>query len=268
LNPATQIRTLHPVSLIIAVLLMSACERSTSLVSEGHPEPKEQLVFPEITDTFNIESRLKTMDDFSLSNYRPIYIGKDTTNVEVDYHIQTYYPSDENMNLLHIDESPHRHLKKLYRDRYQDYFEVYTSRDYPQWDSAEFQLFIDTTQVVKNMGKSRRSYEDYAFDAYPILIKNTSSSPIIIGYGSHIPLILEVKHPQGEWIPLEFMYLYPCGNDLPHIVLPQNHIVMSSLPKTEGDEETQFRLNLGQVYSNTIMGNISLKDSLPKTRRL
>jgi hypothetical protein len=255
---------MNHMNFIISVFLMTACERSDSIVSEDDVLLKEEFIFPEIKDTFNLNSQFKTIDDFGSSNYRPIYIGKDTTHLEVDYQIQTYYPSEENINLLLVEETPNRHLKKLYRDRYQDYFEVYTSRDYPQWDSAEFQLIIDTTQFVKNIGRSPQSYQDYIFHGYPVLIKNTSQTPIIIGYGSHIPLILEVNNHQGEWVPLESMYYYPCGNDLPFIVLPENHIIMSSLPKTVGDDETQFRLKLGQVYSNTIIGKFSLNDPFTK----
>lgn len=245
----------------ILVCFVAACdqpvERTKSVVQD-----KEEINFPTIQDTFNLQGKTKSIDLFLLSNYHPIYIGKDTNVVTVDYQIQQFYPTPPSVEIIGEELIATESENKIkYRKLYETYFEEYPASKYTYWDSARVEIIIDTTQKVKSLGRTKRDRIEHIFEAYPVLIRNSSETNVSIGYGSHIPLILEFLH-NDNWIHLEYMYFYPCGSGMNSIILPKDEIIISSLPLMEGDKTQYFRLKLGNSYSNIIQGRLSLNDSL------
>lgn len=253
------ITTITNLSFFIIVLIMVSlsCESSNAIEHGNLQDEKTIYSFPVVIDTFQFDLMYKEIEDFIKSNYRPIYIGTDSDSLFVDYNIQNYYLSPPTVRELGVEASESSELSEKYWDKYQIYYHEFPYKQYAYWDSADIEIFIDTSQLVANLGYKKNYLEEKQYYAYPIFIKNKDTSSLVIGYGSHIPMVVEVKTEENQWFPLESQYLYRCGTGLPRIVLPKENIIISSIPITVGDKSVKFRLKLGNSYSNIINGRLN-----------
>ena len=252
---------------LLSFLLLLATLQACS--SENEPEEnlpelsavKEVLNFPEIIDMFQFSTELKPIENFNKSNYRPLFIGRDTSTIAVDYLIQKYAKEPSTIVEVGVDPSKESELIEEYWDNYNQYLLYFPDTlTYKEWYDGSIEIVIDTTQEVSNLVDFKPEGEGYIYAAYPLLLRNIDTCTIVVGYGSHIPMVLEVKTENNEWIPIEERYLYFSGTGLNRLALPQNHVMLSSLPITQGDEKVEMRLRLGNNYSNIIIGKLSLKD--------
>jgi hypothetical protein len=212
---------------------------------------------PIVRDTIQLDGEFKMIEDFLNSNYRPLYIGDDTSIIYVDYKIQEFYTAPPNVR-SEGDKIEQFDVWKKYWDKYKDFYSEFLDDDYNDWDSAEIELIIDTSQRVSNKVNINANIDVENYIAYPVFIRNMDTGSVVIGYGTHIPLILEAKNKQQEWTPLEHQFLYRCVTGLPNLILPSKNIIISSLPITTGDEKVKLRLKLGNNYSNVINGSLDL----------
>ena len=244
---------------MLILITIFSCENKQSktdlIISEN-----EENIFPRIKDTFTMNGTYKLINNFSVSSYKPIYIGKNAPSIQVDYLIQQYYREPASIWPAGVSPSADDSLHVKYWNKYKSYFSLQYWDEFTSYDSANIKIIIDTTQIVKSIEKRNWNTDTFIYLSYPVFIQNQSNSKSILGYGAHLPMILEVKDNQDKWVSLEEKYLYPCGNGLPTILLPKNEIIISSLPITRGAKKTKMRLKFGKHYSNEIMGFITLKN--------
>jgi hypothetical protein len=195
------------------------------------------------------------------ANYRPLYLGIKRDTLVVNYDLSNYYSPPNIVELILVDstistigEVDKKQIRQNH-DNYSNYFQDLAFGKKPlYWNDSNIKITIDTTQKTRNIGREKYGYTDFIHQAYPVILENTSDSTIIIGYGSQIPLILEVKDKNGDWKATEHMFTYMCGNGLPSILLPKGEIVLTSVPIIEGGEKKEFRLRIGENYSEEFLG--------------
>lgn len=115
-------------------------------------------------------------------------------------------------------------------------------RNYLPIDTAKIDIKIDTTIKFNN--------------SYPVFLRNTEPDTIFIGYGRHVPLIMEAKDSTGKWNPIEERTVYSCGNGVNSIFLPPTYMAITLAPIFKGSFRTDLRLTLGKNHSNIFRGNI------------
>ena len=91
-----------------------------------------------------------------------------------------------------------------------------------------------------------------------------------VGYGQHIPLILEAQDSLGEWQAIQKLYTYWCGTGLTSFCLLPGELVITSCKLYEGDYQTKMRLAFGfkkTNYSNEFIGRMNYKQfEIPQNR--
>jgi hypothetical protein len=200
-----------------------------------------------LIDTFQNKLTLDTATTISTANFYPMYIGARKDSI-----LLNYWSGD-------ID----------YKSRgYNDFRRI---------DSSGLTVYVDTTQITGSVNtfvyiptsttpnesqKERLSRGVFrgVNKSYPIIIRNTINDTFNIGYGNHIPLIIEAKDSSGVWKPIQKPYIYECGVKLPYFYLPPNKILLSTCKLFEGNYKTKLRVVLGFgqiVASNEFDGYIN-----------
>jgi hypothetical protein len=217
--------------------------------------------FPFLIDTFNLEITYKILQEASVANYRPLYIGVKNDTLDVNYNLSKYYAPPPDIEVIEIDLTtpPKSEIEKKQtrqnHDKISEYFKDFSfEKKCPDWYDSKIKITIGTTQKIRNVGSKKYEDTDFIYEAYPVILENTSDSTIIIGYGSQIPLILELKDESGEWKATETMFTYMCGNGLPSILLPKGEIVLTSVPVMKVEKDILFRLKIGKNYSEVFGG--------------
>jgi len=92
---------------------------------------------------------------------------------------------------------------------------------------------------------------------YPVMLTNLDIDTISIGYGNHIPLIMEATDSFGNWKPIQEISIYLCGNGVGTINLPPSECVLTLAPNYQGNYKTELRLTLGDSHSKSFIGLIN-----------
>ncbi len=188
---------------------------------------------PVIQDTFKTDRIERATVWLQNGNYNPLYIGPRQDSIYVSYrpNLKKYFVYDE------------------YR------------RNYGRPDSSGIILRIDTTKIISDHSMI---WEDdggilstKSFKAFPVFVVNTTKDTLNIGYGDHLPIIMEAMDDKGKWRPIEERYMYMCGTGLNGIILPPNEIVVTSVPINKGEIKTKLRLRYNNILSEEFYGMIN-----------
>lgn len=239
-------------------------ENAKEVVKENVIEDSAMNIsFPVLIDTFHFDASYRILDEKNFSNYRPLYFGKKSDTLYVDYNLTRLFSSFNEMDSVFVDSITYEIIFRTLeapsntQKNYSEYFKhlnFHYDSIPPTWKEAKIKITIDTSQLIRNIGSTKYEIKEFVYNAYPVILENLSDTEILIGYGSQIPLILEVKDKNGEWKAVEFQYSYPCGNGLPSISLPKNEIVLTSIAVVEFDVKTELRLRIGGNYSEVFWG--------------
>jgi hypothetical protein len=225
-------------------------------------EQGQEIKMPFLLDTLNFKTTIKTKEKFGTAGYFPLYFGQLKDTIVPNYRIRPYPPPPPPLTIVGDSvikpTDKYEQYPKPDHEIYEDYFPVYASDDCVRWDSTTIEVKVDTNQTICNI--DFRTFQDstFAFKAYPVFLSNQTNKTIVIGYGTHIALIMEAKDDQGKWRPMERNYTYFCGTGLPDIVLPSKESVVTSATIYKGDFETDIRLKIGDNYSQVFRGKINL----------
>jgi hypothetical protein len=188
---------------------------------------------PIIQDTFKTDRIERITVWLKSGNYNPLYIGQQKDSIYVSY--------KPNLNKYFV---------------YEGY-----KRSYNRPDSSGITLFVDTTKVVSDYSMI---WEDdgsmlstKSFKAFPVIVVNTTKDTLSIGYGDHLPIVMEAMNNKGNWRPIEEPYMYMCGTGLNEIILPPNEIVVTSAPVNKGKFKTKLRLRYNNIVSEEFYGTIN-----------
>ncbi|MES2560052.1 MAG: hypothetical protein V4590_09950 [Bacteroidota bacterium] len=204
----------------------------------GGAYQKIQFQFPVIIDSFKPQN-VHTLKSIPLHHYHVLYVGSLTDSISVSY--------------------------KPYRSVYSHYEGL--RKRHRELHHGDIQLFVDTTNelygygFVKslNVGKKSEGFslEETYFRALPVFVFNNCADTLLVGYGDALNFILEVKNQKGKWQALNLWEGTMTGTQA--ILLPSNHVTLTSVPIFKGSFKTVFRLrfdNLGLIVSNEYAGSI------------
>jgi hypothetical protein len=126
------------------------------------------------------------------------------------------------------------------KDKFDDYYiDWMDGRYFKRSDSANLLIKFDTNQIINNNGRK----------AFPVIIQNKSVDTIYIEHRNQIPIITEAKTKDGEWKPIEELYIYMCGVGLHSIISPLNEVVITSELIYSGNFKTKLKIKMGNNYS-------------------
>lgn len=263
-------------ALVSYFLLIYGCANHSSSESHQTIQVEDSTHFPIIIDTYGFlhtKSSNSSYNWMKTASYHPLYFGLLDDSIEVNYYVSPFFEPPTN---IYSQEPVNLDLVNQYYDSmsstmlYSSYFTRHELEflGLETYDSVELQILIDTTQTIVNLFTNKESIQFYdstiIFPAFPVLILNNSPEPIAVGYGRHIPLIMEAKNSQGEWKPIEGKYYYQCGMGLPLILLPSQEVILTSAPIFSGPFETDLRLKLGNSYSQTFQVSINQNQFISK----
>jgi hypothetical protein len=205
--------------------------------------------FPVVLDSLGIERFLYSFDDenptsLSTSNYNFYFIGevKDTVYISPFINFSPPppppFPSGSkttNTKIITEHENP---FKKYYIE----WDEV---RNYKNWKQAKIDIQVNTAIIISN--------------SFPIMLTNSETDTIFIGYGSQVPLIMEATDSLGNWKPIQKRFIYMCGNGVGSIILPPNQSVITLAPIFKGNYKTKLRIALGDNHSKPFIGFIAYR---------
>jgi hypothetical protein len=211
-------RNLSPI-LLLAVLLIACSEQ----IVKQDIETEFSFVMPAIIDTTKTEQVKRSGTWLDAGDYSPLYIGK-------------------KQDSIFIQKKFYAIVNKMF-DNYSVYDEA--REKYKRPDSTGIQLIIDTSKIILNQ-------------SYAVAVVNTTRDTLNIGYGTHLPIILEALDKQGAWKPVEEPFVYFCGTGLGTLFLPPGEIVITSAPVFTGEYNTKLRLRYDRIVSQTYTGSINL----------
>lgn len=212
--------------LLFILLIVSSCKKNEFQTYYS------TFQVPEVKDTFNF----KVLDvipispnyDSTLHGYSffPNYFGKEN---------EIFYPCFNSNFLFH-------HLRELKPKNDFSYFEKhfvlnYQKKNFQYPGNGQLSILIDTSKKINNI--------------FPVYIYNPCFSKFIIGFDYYLYLIIEVKQKNNVWIELNHFPKNCCGEG-EMMILPPKEICLTYLPELKkGTFKTQFRLRLGDAYSES-----------------
>lgn len=220
------------IAIFLVVLFYSCNHEQKTNPRNGFPV----IRFPVILDTAGKAHTEIIGKSLRIGDYKPLYIGKLKDTIAIIY--------------------PRNYLEKYY---------VYDNvkKNYPYPDSFGIKIMINTSTFISDDSYSfldhSITYGKQTYKAFPVLIYNTRSDTINIGYGDHLPLITEALDPEGNWRAIEDHFMYDCGVGLNSIVLPPDEILLTATPIYKGVFKTKLRLRYNKVLSEEFDGAINLK---------
>jgi hypothetical protein len=191
-----------------------------------------------VIDTSQNDPAYLQVTEMQTGNYNPFYIGlyKDT-----------------------VFKSPHEEIPKYFAYPILESPGMNEGRFYKWPDSAAIALFVDTTRTLSH--SLPLDEDDRSFKSYPVTIVNDHDDTINIGYGDHIPVIMEALDTNGQWKPIEEQFVYMCGTGLNRIILPPGNIVVTYAFVYKGNYRTKLRLRYvtgkPEAVSNEFYGSIN-----------
>ena len=207
--------------------------------------------FPVVLDSLGIDKFMYSFDDknptwLSTSNYNFYFIGKvkDTLYLSpfINFSPPPPPPPLPSRKKTTIKSEMIVEYENLFKKYYVEWDE---ERNYRNWTQAKIDIQVDTATKISN--------------SFPILLTNLDTDTIFIGYGRHIPLIMEATDSLGNWKPIQERFIYMCGNGVGSIILPPNECVLTLAPIFKGSYKTKLRLTLGDIHSKPFIGFINYR---------
>ena len=205
--------------------------------------------FPIVLDTVGIGDFLNSRGEedpslFAVANYKVYFIGKIKDSVYLSSCIFCPPPpprpfssdikaSDETK--ISAPENPFnkysigQHKKTTYKDKLE----------------SKIDIQFDTTVKISSL--------------FPVMVTNRETDTILIGYGRHVPLIMEAMDSLGNWQPIQESFKYICGHGLGAIILPPNESILTLAPTFKGNYKKKLRLTLGENHSKPFIGFIDYR---------
>lgn len=219
--------------IILAILIsLSSCDSNKNKVTK--PEKKViDFKIPVVSDTSKSIIIARNTIWLQDGNFCPYYLGpwKDSINVPYKQNLKKFFVYDG------------------------------ARMRYHEPDSVEILLVVDTTKIISdkkmNWGRKGIEYSIEAYKAYPVFIVNLTNDTLNIGYGDHLPIIMEAMDNNGRWRPIEEPYIYFCGTGLNDIILPPKEIIVTAAPIDSGEIKTKIRLRFNKILSNEFSGTIN-----------
>ncbi len=239
--------------IVVSIVLLLTALSCTTLDSQS-VEDASEFKMPFLVNKFDFDLTLEVKKEFGTARYVPHYFGPIKDTIDVGYILcPQQNPSRdylENQGEDSVEDSKSayneadRMLKRYYKMRYGRLENI------PHWDSMDIEIHVDTTQITFNMDGGE-------IEAHPVIIINKTEFDLLVGRGSYLHLIMEAKNRHGEWRPIERRhgYIY-CSTGVPDIILPAKECVITSAKKYQGDFVTDFRLRIGNHFSETYKGTM------------
>lgn len=233
----------------VLLILNSACEQIEQINDKSIQ--RHSLSQIKLIDTFDKKLELDTLLYKSQAEFHPLYIGEKLDSIFLNYNSE-----EVTSNALGWRYS---------------------------WETNpnELKIFIDTTQLIGSLHEytlpipptNFEEADDWEIEistrntqAYPIIIENISNDTLILGYGEHIPLIIEAQDSLGIWKPIQEPFLYFCGTGIEHFYIAPNQIAITSCKLFEGDYTAKMRLAFVSeiiLYSNEFYGQVKYSQFEP-----
>jgi hypothetical protein len=200
--------------------------------------------FPVVLDTLGIEEFLYSYEDenstwLSTTNYNLYFIGELKDTIYLNFSPPPPpLPSgikSTNTRDISVGEDP---FKKYY-------IEWDGEMNYKDWTQSKIDIQIDTINKISNL--------------FPVMLTNLDTDTTFIGYGSHIPLVMEAIDSTDTWKPIQEEFIYMCGVGVGSIILPPNQCVLTLAPIFNGNYKTKLRLILGDNHSKPFSGFINYR---------
>jgi hypothetical protein len=139
------------------------------------------------------------------------------------------------------------------------YITVKNKNHYSSYMYNKFDIIVDTLKQITftEYDWVKNKIVTKYYKSHSIIIYNNSDTISTVGYGLHVPIILEAIDTLGNWKPVEISFMYTCGVGLKDVVLKPKEMLCALAPIYQGDFETRLRYNLGNNYSNEFYGKIS-----------
>lgn len=229
--------------LLISSYLVTACQPQHNTPLAG---PTVSTPFPLVQDTSRGTSQPLAAEWLARTTHRVLYIGSYRDTLLVQHTLSSFPPPP-------LPDGPPQSASLAAFARYGELVAAPPHWKYGQ--VAHLQVSLDTTVHLK----AEEAVQDTVlrwFDSYPVLVRNQEKDTVVIGYGDFLPLHVEAKDWQGQWRTIEQPYAYMCGNGLPLLFLPPNHVVLTSVFIPHGSFQTLLRLRFGKTYSPSFTGSI------------
>ncbi len=229
--------------LFLLAILSGACHSENSGFSKKAQliEPFPILIDSTKSDGLDLSEAYENATWLTTSQYGIYYIGLKSDTLFLNPFIGSPVPpilEDTNQQNVIAYRTEASHFKKYYIDWLEEV-------DYPYAEESEIQIRVDSSKSIYN--------------ALPVWLTNLDVDTVLIGYGTHIPLVLEAMDSIGTWIPIQEPFVYFCGVGVNSIFLPPNESVITFAPIFKGDFKTKLRLALGAHHSDPFDGFINYR---------
>lgn len=160
---------------------------------------------------------------------------------------------------FYIDKDSFYSQSSIYGEAYKSPYRLFGKYAVDRWyrsvDSSNVSVQVDTSQLLF----SRHEVFILAplYKAYPVLLTNSATDTIQIGYGDFMYITMEARDRSGKWRPIERRFTPGCGHGIKNIILPPGEVVLTSAIIYQGNYKTRLRLKLGKNYSKEFSGSIN-----------
>ena len=233
--------------ILLTILFISSCQTDKK---QDVKEIENSKPFPVVFDTLGINNFLYYFEDenptwLSTSNYNFYFIGAVKDTVYLSPYIN-FSPPPPPPPLPSGAKTTNRAMTPERENPFKKYYiEWDEERSYKNWMQSKIDIQVDTATKISGL--------------YPVMLTNLDIDTISIGYGRHIPLIMEATDSLGNWKPIQERFIYMCGNGVGTIILPPSECVLTLAPNFQGNYKTKLRLTLGDSNSKPFIGFINYR---------
>lgn len=229
--------------ILMLCIMLIAC--TNNLASE---QTKINIVIPGTkTSDFNlIEYQNQIESEFNI-----LYFGLKKAKIHIDY----FAPISQNDIKKHVNETQNfTHPNILYLLR--------RNLDKPEANDLKITIDSNITYPIILNRSSTNSFNWRTKDtviANPVIIENISTNFIEITYDNKVPIELQAKDRNDNWQNLTYPYQWFCGTGLyAHPIFP-GEIVITSIPKFDGEFATYGRIKIHKYISEQFPINLNEK---------
>lgn len=234
---------------LIFTLLICSCQTDKDKVWQ---EENTRESFPWVSDTIGMEKFIFNFEEdeptwLTTANYGVYYIGLKKDTIYLTPFISNTPPPPPPPPPPALGSKHNKEVEyKEHKNPFSKYFTTWMDgRAYKNWDETKIELRVNTLKPMSN--------------SYPVLLTNIDADTTFIGYGSHIPLVMEALDSRGNWKAIQERFVYRCGVGLSSIILPPNECVLTLAPIFKGKYKTKLRLKIGKNYSEPFIGFINYR---------
>lgn len=232
---------------LLTTLFLIGCQTDKK---EAAKEADNLQPFPLVLDTFGVDKFLHFFEDenpnwLTTSNYNFYFIGEVKDTIYLSPFTNFSPPPPPPPLPSGAKTSNRTKITELENSFKKYYIEWDEERSYRNWTQSKIEIQLDTAIKLANL--------------YPVILTNRDTDTIFIGYGSHVPIVMEAVDTLGNWKPIQERFIYKCGNGVGSFILPPNECVLTLAPIFKGNYKTKLRLTLGDNHSKPFIGFISYR---------